>query len=111
MLGGFALKASPTPMACNSNANEVGDDDLTMTFNTSPVNLMIATDASSAKRTTGSYYRITTSRATGGGTDDSAVKALHAREELSEATRVTRNSMRSISSTDNILLFTTILRR
>jgi hypothetical protein len=46
MSEGFALKASPTPMACNSNASEGGVEDLTTAANASPANLTTVADAS-----------------------------------------------------------------
>jgi hypothetical protein len=98
MSDGFTLKDSPTPMASNSKATEGGVDDLTMVADAS------STAQGLAEGTTGSDYRIMTSRATGGGVGDSVVATLHAKEQLNEATW-------SSSSADNNLLFAAILRR
>jgi hypothetical protein len=46
MSEGFALKASLTPMACNSNASEGGVEDLTTAADASPANLTTVADAS-----------------------------------------------------------------
>jgi hypothetical protein len=68
-----------------------------------------------AGETTRSDCRSTTSRATGGGVDDTAVSVSHgttaAREGLNEATCATRKPTRSSSSADSDLLFPAKMRR
>jgi hypothetical protein len=54
--------------------------------------------------------RSTTSDATGVGAGDSAMTISHAREELNEATRATKNYTRSSSFVDNDFFFSDMSR-